>query len=230
MGEQLGAEFRDRNDPVMCDLAIHHGYKDSTAMLFCKQHGIPVIITEIGVWHNPGEFTYGWGYNGLNALSFVPEAPSEERAKPELKPWKGDSGITTIFGQKPGDAALRGADIDKWVKRMLKVNPGAEYRPHPILLENPASAEPLQAVFDRTSFAVTYSSTVGPQAIIEGITTYEEHPGSYAYMMGAEYGREEWLHRLSWRMLDIGKPIPVDYILSGLEEATERAKAGKWDR
>ena len=228
VGDQLGATYHARTQPVMCDLAIHHGYKESDAMVFCKEHGIPVLITEIGVWHNPGEFTYGIGYNGLNNLAFMPEPPAEERSKPSLRPWKGDAGVTTIFGQKPGDAALRGLDMDVWVKDMLRAYPGAEYRPHPILLEDPSTAEPLEEVFDRTSFAVTYTSTVGPQAVIAGITTFAHHPGSYAYDVA--YDREEWLHKLSYRMIDLGKPIPVDYILSGYEEARERAKAGLWDR
>jgi len=227
VGDQLEAEYRSRNAPVDCDLAIHHGYKDSTAMLYCKQHGIPVLVTEIGIWHNPGEFTYGIGYNGLNACAFMPDPPAEERARPELKPWRGDAGVTTIFGQKPGDAALRGLDIDNWVKSMLKAYPGSEFRQHPIMLEQPEQQETLEDCLGRTGLAVTYSSTVGAQALIEGITTYAEHPGSFAYKVE---DREEWLHRLSWRMIDLGKPIPVDYILSGYEEARERAKAGKWDK
>jgi hypothetical protein len=212
----------------MCDLAIHHGYKDSHALLHCKENGIPCIITEVGIWQNPGEFTYGWGYNGLNALAWVPDAWASPRDKPVLKPWKGDVGVTTVFGQKPGDKALRGLELEEWVPKMLRAYPGAEFRPHPILSQHPESVEPLQDVFDRTSLAVTYTSTVGPQAVIEGITTFAAHPGSFAW--DVDYDREEWLHNLSYRMIDMDKPIPVDYILSGYEEARERAIAGLWDK
>ncbi len=227
VGDQLGAEYRLRTDPVICDLAIQHGYRDSGSLGFCQDNGIPCIITEIGVWQNPGEFTYGWGYNGLNGLAFVPEPPAERRCKPDLKPYKGCDGITTVFGQTPGDKALRGCDIYKWALRMLKVHPGAEYRPHPMLLDIPGTAEPLEDVFARTTLAVTYSSTTGAEALIEGISTYAEHPGSYAYQVE---DREEWLHRLSYRMIDMGKEIPVEYILSGYEEALSRAEEGIWDR
>lgn len=233
----LGAEVTYRENPVRdCDLAIQAGFQISPAMQDAMARDIPIIILENPVW-GKSDGIYTWAYNGLGGLGFVPKPPDEPRAAPELSPWREwHSGQITIFGQVPNDKALRGADINEWARTVKKVVPSAKFRPHPITIDQRfEDVEPFEDVMGRTSLAITYSSTVGAQAVIAGVPTVAMHEGSLAWDMATHTlseaprapERAEWLHALSYR--HIGDSVPVQYVLGGYEEARDRASRGLYD-
>jgi len=97
--------------------------------------------------------------------------------------------------------------------------------------------EAYQDCLDRTTLAVTYSSTVAAEAVIAGIPTIACHPGSLAYEVTSHSlsdapvtpDRQEWLHKLSYRHINPAEDVPVDYILSGYQEARHKAEQGEYD-
>jgi len=229
-GNNLGARLETREQPVACDLAIQAGFQISPAMADAMARGIPIIILENPVWHYGDKLaTYSWGYNGLNGLGMAPScADKESRPHPALgTPRDPKEGVDIIFGQVPDDKALRGKDNDEWIAEELRKRPTAEVRPHPVTIDHRfEEQEPFESVMARCGRAITYSSTVGAEALIRGIETIARHPGSWAYDV---QDREEWIKDLSWRHWSTDEEIDVDWILGGYEEALELSRAGYYD-
>lgn len=240
-GGALGAEFSTREVPIECDLAIQAGFQISPAMKDAMDRGIPFIILENPVWHYGDKLcTYTWAYNGLNGLGYCPPPDGRvHRPSPTLSPWKDPfEGQITVFGQVEHDKALRGADIYAWAEFVQEVLPGAVFREHPVMVdarfEEVGSFEECLA---RTSLAVTYSSTVGAEAVIAGIPTVAFNEGSLAYPVSTHNlwdepitpDRAEWLYGLSYRHWSVGEPLDIEYILSGYDEARAQAERGDYD-
>ena len=158
--------------------------------------------------------------------AFHTPAPDIERWAPELKRMKTD-GPTIIFAQKSNDHSLRGHDHDKWLQEKLIEFPDAEFRSHPLMTSQYATQEPLSDVLLRCGRAITYSSTAGTEALIEGCISEPEHPGASAYQVK---DRRAWLHELSWQNFpfDMAATAAVGkHILEGYEVAKIRAQNGQ---
>lgn len=233
-GDALGARLSTRERPIECDLAIQAGFQISPAMEDAMERGIPIIILENPCWHfGDKPASYVWGYNGLNGRSWAPPTPAEERYHPVLEPWKPINSMdTVIFGQVEHDKSLRGGDIYAWIENMQKAYPYAEVREHPVMLDRDEleHLEPFESVLMRCSHAITFSSTAGAEAVIQGITTEVYHDGSWAWpVRGGKCDRREWIHDLSWRHWTTDKPVDVKWILSGYDEALAKAQRGEYD-
>lgn len=243
VAESLGAVESTREAPLSdCDLAVQAGFQISPAMKDAMERRIPILILENPVWHYGDKFdTYTVGYNGLNGLSYLPSCEHlPTRSGPELAPWRDPfDGQITVFGQVEHDKALRGADIRQWVDWVQTIVPGAVYREHPIMLTRAQQAEqePFEECLERTSLAITYTSTVGAEAVLRGVPTVAVHRGSLAYEV-ASHGlteaprrpdREVWRHNLTWRHWRTSEALDKDWLLSGYEEALEQAKKGQYD-
>jgi hypothetical protein len=240
-GEALGATFSTRESPIECDLAIQAGFQISPAMADAMDRGVPIIILENPCWHNGDKpATYTWGYNGLNGLGFVPDTEDRpDRPHPSLQEWKDPfEGQITVFGQVESDKALRGADIDAWRRGICEILPHAHFREHPVMVgQNDAPLGPFEECMARTSLAVTYTSTVGAEAVILGIPTISCHEGSLAYAVSSHSiadapvapDRTEWIRELSYRHWRTSELVDTKYILSGYEEARAAAQQGEYD-
>ena len=93
-------------------------------------------------------------------------------------------------------------------------------------MPNKVNPESIISVLDRTLRAVTYSSTVGAEALIYGCESRPECAGSSAYGVKS---RVQWLHDMSWRQFsngELGQVEAVKHILTAYDEARERAKGG----
>jgi len=236
----LGAELTYRDRPVECDLAIQAGFQISPAMKDAMDRDVPFIILENPVWGKE-EGNYVFSYNGLARGGTVPNCDELPfRFHPPLYSWKDwEGGQTTIFGQVENDKALRGADIYRWVEGCEEVLPRAVFRPHPVTLSRPdqANQESFEETLKKTHLAITYTSTVGSQAVIAGIPTIACHEGSLAWDVSSHSlseapvtpDRELWIHRLAYRHINLNEAVPVEYILSGYDEARANAEAGKYD-
>ncbi len=213
---------------LKADLVVVKGLSASKPLRWAVENRVPYIILEEPYWRPSQDFILlntSYAYNGYAGMGFYPATPDEERLKPKLRPWK-HSGSTVIFGQKPDDYSLRGHDHIQWIKDKQEQYPGAELRHHPLMMPGKENPESLISVLDRTHRAITYTSTVGAEALIYGCESRPEGAGSSAY--GVK-GRHEWLHAMSWRQFsngELGQVEAVKHILSAYDEARERAKGG----
>ncbi|MHC4335364.1 MAG: hypothetical protein ACYSUV_16680 [Planctomycetota bacterium] len=90
----------------------------------------------------------------------------------------------------------------------------------------PGSLEPIETVLDRYVSVVTYTSTVGCEALVAGCQVRADHGANLTCGVTDEY-RDEWHHTLSWRQSThdtFGELVP--YILSGYDDARQRARLG----
>ena len=243
LGEALGAEFSTRAKPVKdSDLVITAGFQITRANADAMRRGIPIIVLENPVWHEGHKSdTYTWAYNGLHGGGFVPDASDcVPRVHPTLQPWKEwESGDITIFGQVPTDKAVRGADLPAWIESARAVLPNATFREHPVCVPSKywPDMERFEDCLVRTSLAVTFTSTVGSETVIQGIPTIACHSGSLAYPVASHSlsdtpvapCRAAWIHELSYRHQYIGQEPTLDYILSGYDEARALSEAGEYD-
>jgi hypothetical protein len=192
---------------------ITAGFQITEANRDAMDRGIPIIILENPVWYEGNRMEYyTWAYNGLHGLGTLPTPPERSRPHPKLKPWKDwQSGRITVFGQVPTDKAVRGNDMQLWKQTVQAALPNSEFREHP--------------------------STIGAEAVINGIPTIACHAGSLAYPMATHNlsdepitpCREEWIHNLSWRQWSIHEELDTEYILRGYDEAYADAQAGRYD-
>jgi hypothetical protein len=205
------------------ELVVQTGFGPSVALRDAIERRIPYIVMEAPFWRHIDVFkTSSWGYNGLAGGAWRPTPPDEPRDHPPLQPMKTE-GKTLIIGQKPTDHSLRGADHVEWILRKQQEYPEAVFRPHPLMVAHDA-LPPIAQELSETYRCITYTSTVGAEALIAGAVSEPEHPGSCAY--GVE-DREAWIHGLSWGQAKHTEMLQVvPYILSGYEEALERAKSG----
>ena len=203
---------------------------------------IPIIILENPVWHyGTKSDTYTWAYNGLHGGGYVP-SPDKlgSRPHPKLQAWKNwEEGDITIFGQVPTDKNVRGEDIGAWFEQARTVLPTAGFREHPILVPSKHwnEMESFSDCLARTSLAVTFTSTVGSEAVIAGIPTIAAREGSLAYPVSSHSlsdkpispCRAEWIHGLSYRHWSVSEQVDIEYILSGYDEALAQAQRGEYD-
>ena len=231
--ELAGAEIvkLSRTQPLApgADIMLQTGFGGTVPIRQAIAEGIPYLMAEAPAYRHLSKIvveewvSYGWG--GLMGGAYHTPAPSIPRWAPELKPMK-TSGATIIFAQKRSDHSLRGVDHDVWLREMLALYPEAEFRPHPLMCPPDAVQEPIRDVLKRCYQAITYTSTAGAEALIEGCVSNAAHPGSSAYRVK---DRREWLHQLSWQNFpmvyaatrQIGK-----HILEGYEMAKWRAEVG----
>lgn len=223
-------ELIGRNEIVKgADLLIQTGFAASNALRSQIDANMPYIVMEAPFWRYfyDQRNASSWGYNGLAGGAYTPQSPSEEREKPPLLPLRVDLEGTIIVGQKPTDHSLRGDNHVSWIKERLAEFPDAEFRPHPLMV-TPGSLEPVERLFGRYGHWITYTSTVGCEALVAGCRVRADHPSSLAYNV---QDREVWHHDLSWRQARHGEFGPlIPYILSGYEEARALSEAGRVER
>ena len=218
----------DRAEVVKgADLLVQTGFAASNALRSTIDQRLPYIIMEAPFWRDYYDVhgASSWGYNGLAGGAWAPSPPDEARPKPELKPVKAGTGPTIIIGQKPTDHSLRGTDHVEWIRNIRAEIPEADFRPHPLMV-SPGTLEPIDKVLRRYTQVVTYTSTVGCEALVAGCHVRADHPANLAYGIG-EDARGGWHHGLSWRQSthdSFGELVP--FILSGYSEARERAEQG----
>jgi hypothetical protein len=207
------------------DLLIQTGFAASNALRSQIDQQKPYLIMEAPFWRSfyPVQKCSSWNYNGLAGGAFAPETPSEPRNKPNLHEPRVGLGGTLIIGQKPTDHSLRGSDHVSWIIRCRNQIPEADFRPHPLMV--PAGTlGPIEDDFEKYGTFVTYTSTVGVEALVAGCKVRADHRGSLAYEVT---DREQWHHDLSYRQAPNSEfGVLVPHILSGYDEARERARCG----
>ena len=171
------------------------------------RRGVPVLVAENGYVGDRAEWTsLGWG--GLNGeADFLSrDVPPDRwlRYFPDaLKPWRGvTAGPVLLVGQVEGDRSLAGQSAAVWAYRMIDelraLGRPVVYRPHPLRPSSPGphgvrrDTGPLEASLAAAAAVVTFSSTVGVQAVLEGIPTYTAHRISMAWPVAAHSLADLW--------------------------------------
>lgn len=217
------------------DLLIQTAFVGSYALKDAIERRIPYIIMESPLWRGDSEAEredlecshVSYCYNGLVGGGYHPDPLDEPRPHPELQPMKTE-GDTIIFGQKPSDHSLRSSDHVTWVAEKMKEYPDADFRHHPVMTTERFHREDIGDALKRCHRAITYSSTVGVEALIAGCISEPDFPGSAA--AGGMADREAWIHKLSYWNFDMTEfldPQIVNYIMSGYDEALALAEAGE---
>ncbi len=248
----LREQYLDRD----ANLLIQWGFKPTKAMRSAIFNKIPFVIVDMGYfdWSDDPQANrsnrYSISINGLHGTSMQLDGVYDlpPRPHPKVMPWRTErkGKEVLVLGQMPGDAALRGADIEAWMNRaateaadVFKMK--TIKRPHPRML-NPwePTLPPLEDTFKDTHVYVTYSSTAAVQTVLAGVPTIAMHPCSPAYRMSAHRmsrqifpGREAWAHDLSHReyalLDDKDCDAACDYIIRGFEQGLGPAALGKVD-
>lgn len=225
-----GVEIISRADHADADLLIQTGFAPSRALMSQIESQKPYIIMEAPFWRDFYDVyeASSWGYNGLAGGAWAPDAPTALRPAPDLQPMKEDDGTILIVGQKPTDHSLRGEDHVRWLLETRNSLPQADFRPHPLMVP-PDTLEPICEVLPRYSKVVTFTSTVGAEALVEGCHVRADHRCNLAFGVD-EASRPEWHHLLSWRQsTHSGLHEIVPYILGGYEEARALAESGTYE-
>jgi len=210
------------------DLVVQTGFASTLALNSAIDHGIPYIIMEAPLYREGIDImeVSSWGYNGLAGGAWRPDPPEQERPKPTLKPMKTE-GDTLIIGQKPTDHSLRGSDHVRWLLDKFREHWDARFRPHPLMVPS-GSLPPLMDDLQGCRQVITYTSTVGADALVEGCISNPEGYGSSAYQVR---DREMWIHGLSWAQAEHRSFGELrEYILGGYEQGRVRAHKGLQER
>ena len=214
--------------PQNADLLIQTGFAPSNALKGQIDANMPYLIMEASPFRELDVHTHSsWGYNGLANGAYRPQAPDQPRWHPTLQELPEDASGTLIIGQKPTDHSLRGTDHVQWILDAKVHHPTADFRPHPLMVVH-GTLRPIGEVLREYKHVITFTSTVGVDAMVAGCQVHAKHHGSFAYDIDS---RERRAHDLSWvhsshsEFYDL-----IPHILSGYDEARSRAECGDIER
>lgn len=202
----IEARLGDYDTPEPCDFAVCWGARQER--LFAA--GRPLLIMERGhVGDRVAYTSVGWG--GLGRRGRYPKAPDggarwRARFGQLMQPWRYEPGYALVIGQVPGDAALRGLDVEAWARdtlaRLDALGWDAGYRPHPLVTP---SRTTLADQLAGSGLCVTYNSTAGVEAVLAGVPTVTLDEGAMAWPVTSHAlahqrwpDREAWAHDLAW--------------------------------
>jgi len=181
----------------------------------------PIVILERGFVRR-GEY-YGVALDGLNGLGYFGNENSPpdrwEKLDYEIKPWKDGGDYVLVCGQVPWDASVQHVDHVHWCRETVERIKGLEipvkFRPHPLvrgkvnfMLDESESTWEQDLAGARA--VVTFNSTSGALAVLDGIPIFAADPGSIAYPIANKEltreslenpdrpNREQWAYDLAY--------------------------------
>jgi hypothetical protein len=250
MIQTVGGTMQPREQyelPADTEVYLQWGYKLTNAMETAMARGIPYIILDGSYFRDFQEHALDAitiSINGFHGLGLdVDMGKRRPRPKPELKPWRDEpeDGVCYVYNQLQKDRATMQADMDAWSTRSAveateRFGKKAIIRPHPKMINPWEPPLPLlEDTFKEAHVAITWTSTVGVTALIEGVPTVAMHPASPAYggcpsnIERRTIDRDEWMHKLSYRQYQTHDlDAAWAYIELCMPEAVKQAKAGAY--
>ena len=234
--------------PDDATLLVQWGFKKTTALASAIDAKIPFVIIDLGYFDEYRLDRFSVSINGLHGLSMplhgVHDWPA--RPHPRIQAWREGGDTVVIVGQMPGDAALRGLNVDAWMHKTAQEAVAAFGKPalkrvHPKMLNDWEPPLPsLDTTFDDTYVYVTYTSTAAVQTVLAGCHTIAQHPASSAFGITPNRmtrlsmpGRAAWAHELSHREYSMTDSDDLDaaaeYIIKGFEQGLGPAALGNVD-
>jgi len=171
---------------------------------------------------------YSLGWNGLNGRAIFPCVDDGgERWRRHfdylLQPWRTNlGGYALLLGQVPVDQAVNMINFEGWAcaaaSELIRLGHDARFRPHPLApsvkTQVPSIAGTLEEALTGASFAVTWNSNAGVDAVIAGTPTVTMDEGAMAWDVTSHDldlpiitpNRTAWAHRMAytqWRTEEI---------------------------
>ena len=181
----------------------------------------PVCILERGFVRR--EEYYGVALDGLNGLGYFGNANSPpdrwEALDWPIKPWKKGGKYVLVCGQVPWDASVQHTDHIAWCKNTVARIEGlgipVRFRPHPLVKGKvDFGIEEFDTSYDEdiegASAVVTFNSTSGALAALDGVPLFALDPGSVAWPIAnheltkellenpVKHEREQWAYDLAY--------------------------------
>lgn len=243
LGKRLDAVEVSRDSYAGDEAYMQWGFKLTQGLQYAIDHGLPYLIVDWG-YFSDRESCISISFNGFHGLSMpVSEVQRRKpRWHPDPLPWRTDGEYAYVFGQLQNDRAVRGLNMEPWIRETaaaagLALGMPTKIRPHPKMIsswENPLP--PLDRVLEECGVAITWTSSVGILTALAGVPTVAMHPASPAAPVAASTfeivrpPRREWLRDLSWRNYRVSElDEACTYIRLGLDQAAVLAAAGVID-
>lgn len=209
------------NTPSVADLFVFWSMRHTRLIEHCKEHGIPFICLERGYVDRMNFSSIN--LNGLNGRSQLDLKDFEHNCQRIGKhswyvtPRETKGRELIVMGQVPGDASLEGQDVHSWALKALNYFEGCGYspmfKPHPCDKQYESHYETFQGypifkgdmkqALESADTLITYSSTSGVDAWLNGVHAIAESPVSMLYrwqtIEGKCNGIKRWLCDLSFR-------------------------------
>ncbi len=209
-------------DPVDCDLAVFWGHNASKREIIAeqKEKGRHYLVMERGYFTDRFKWT-SLGYNGLNGQADfcnVNSPPDRwESHKYLMKPWNPGKDYVLLIGQIPADSSCSHVNIQQWyVESIMKTRAIQDlpivYRHHPDY-RNPSIpcgidviGGSLEDCLKGAAYVITFSSTVGVDALLAGIPVVAVDPISMAWPLAGHSvkevppmsDRQQWAYDLAY--------------------------------
>jgi len=237
--------------PTECDLAVFWSHHPRTLAIRQRQMaaGADYLVMERGYIGDRKKWT-SLGFNGQNGRAdFLNENSPSDRwdryPSWNEKPWHPGSDYILLIGQVPTDSAVGHIDFKSWVVNTIKhlkqiTDLPIEYRPHPIaqgrhLSHKYEKAELIDEI-SRAAAVVTFNSTAGVDAVMDGIPVIAMDEGSMAWPMAGHDlvdvldppmpDRTQWLQDLAycqWNKKEISSGKAWDHLKNKTENKCEPA-------
>lgn len=205
------------------DMVVSWSIKHRSVWEWQKREGGPALIMERAALQPRDQWT-GCGFNGLAGKAIYPRSTDGgDRWRRNFghleKPWRAGGDYALLCGQCVGDAALWGCDFRRWAQTQandLKARGwDVRYRPHPFAYKHgdrwcpngaTLSLRPYGADLAGAALVVTYNSTAGVEAVLDGVPTVAMDNGAMAWAVTTHNlddapirpDRSPWAHDLAW--------------------------------
>lgn len=213
----LKPKWGGTDTPKNCDLAVMWSHNHGRVIEAQRDAGADYLVMECGYVGDRYEYN-SLGFNGLNGRAdfLNGDVPGDRWAAHAdlMRPWRKGGDYIVIMGQVPGDAALAGMDVGRWVGGVAKTlrarySLPVYFRPHPNAGQDGPSdvlTGSLADCLERARLVVTFNSNAGVDAVLAGVTTVAMDQGSMAWnvalhepLLASHHpDRTGWAHRLAY--------------------------------
>jgi hypothetical protein len=240
--------FAANDKPVAADLVVVWGWRQRIVIEAAQARGTPILVMERGHLQPRMEWV-SCGFGGIGHRAIYPKAADggrrwERHFSRHLQPWRNGGSFALVCGQLPGDAALGGTDVHRWVQDTVDAlaakDIAVRFRPHPLRDRIGDAWDPVNAEISSSSlaedlagadFVVTYNSTSGVESVLAGKPTITCDVGSMAWPVTthaldeprAMPDRSGWCHDLAWTQWqadEIGKGTAWEALRSCISSPT----------
>ncbi len=218
----INASIESNYDPIDCDLAVFwgHGEKQKAIGRIQREQGLHYLVMERGYFADRYKYA-SLGYDGLNGRAdFCNTNSPPDRWEPHkhlMKLWNPGKDYVLLIGQHPGDSSCSHVNIQQWyVESIMKARAIQDlpvvFRHHP---EYETPSIPcgvdvvngnLQNCLNKAACVITFSSTVGIDALLAGIPVVAIDPISMAWPLAGHSvkevpsmpDRQQWTYDLAY--------------------------------
>lgn len=238
----ITARVMNQDIPSECDMVVmwSAGSKWRNVIADCKKRNRKILIMERGYLGDPSEYA-SFSLNGLHGLSdlgYLHDIGPDvvEPFKDLIKPWKPKGKHVLLVGQVPGDPALQGLDIMRWLRlkaaELKAAGHKVLYCPDPAVkvTESIGCSFTMRGIaksFKGAKCVYTHSSLYAIDALLAGKNVVAEGQASMVYELAGHdvesvedniepADRKVWFNELSfrqWSLESIQSGVAFKYLM-----------------